>query len=125
MHKINIDEIPEKSINRQYMKDVSARYLIVEEFGAPNFEMRYFELCNGANTPQHRHQYEHEVFIVRGKGKLILKDKEVSLRTNDAILIDINEKHAFAQEGEEPFGFICLVQNGVSSSKKEVEDFNY
>ena len=120
MHKINIDEIPEKSINRVYMRGVSVRYLIVEEFGAPNFEMRYFELQKGGKTSLDRHGYEHEVFILKGRGKLLLNGKEYDLRPNDAVLIEPWEEHQFIQIGEQPFGFLCVVPNGVSKSKNQV-----
>ncbi len=120
MHKINIDEIPEKSINRVYMRGVSVRYLIVEEFGAPNFEMRYFELQKGGKTSLDRHGYEHEVFILKGRGKLLLNGKEYDLRPNDAVLIEPWEEHQFIQIGEQLFGFLCIVPNGVSKSKHQV-----
>jgi len=120
MHKINIDEIPEESINRQYMENVSIRYLVVEEFGAPNFEMRYFELQQGAKTSFDTHAYEHEVFVLRGKGRLIVNGKEYVLRPNDALLIEPWEEHQLFQEGNEPFGFLCIVPNGVSKSKLQV-----
>ena len=121
MHKINIDEIPDKGINRVYMAGVSIRYLVLEEFGAPNFELRYFELQKGGKTSLDQHPSEHEVFILKGRGKLLLNDKEYPLRPNDAILIEPNEKHRLIQEGEEALGFLCIVPNGVSSSKNKVD----
>jgi len=124
MHKINIDEIPERGINRTYMEGVSIRYLVVEEFGAPNFEMRYFELEKGCKTSLDQHPYEHEVFVLRGRGKLLLNDEEIELRKNDAVLIESNEQHRLIQIGDETFGFLCVVPNGVSKSKRKV-DLNY
>lgn len=121
MFKINIDEIPGEGINRVYMRGVSIRYLILEEFGAPNFEMRYFELSKGGKTTIDEHPYEHEIFVIRGRGVLLLNDKPVPLRVNDAILIEPNEKHRLIQEGDEPFGFLCIVPCGVSRSKKKVD----
>ncbi len=121
MFKVNIDEIPEEGVNRVYMRGVSIRYLILEEFGAPNFEMRYFELSKGAKTSIDEHPYEHEIFVLRGRGILLLNDKPVPLRVNDAVLIEPNEKHRLVQEGDEPFGFLCIVPNGVSQSKKKVD----
>jgi len=120
MHRINIDEIPERSINKNYMEGVSIRYLIVEEFGAPNFEMRYFELQKGAKTSFDKHAYEHEVFVLRGKGRLVVNGKDYYLRLNDAVLIEPWEEHQLFQVGDEPFGFLCIVPNGVSKSKFEV-----
>ncbi len=43
------------------------------------------------------------------------------MRPGDAILIEPNEKHRLVQEGEEALGFLCIVPNGVSSSKKKVD----
>lgn len=120
MHKINIDEVPKESVNRLYMQGVSIRYLIVEEFGAPTFEMRYFELQKGCKTSLDRHGYEHEVFVLKGRGRIELNGEPHPLRPQDAVLIEPNEEHRLFQEGEEPFGFLCMVPNGVSSSKKKV-----
>jgi len=120
MHKTNIDEIPERSINKNYMEGVSIRYLIVEEFGAPNFEMRYFELQKGAKTSFDKHAYEHEVFVLRGKGRLVVNGKDYYLRLNDAVLIEPWEEHQLFQVGDEPFGFLCIVPNGVSKSKYQI-----
>ena len=103
------------------MTGVSIRYLVLEEFGAPNFELRYFEVQKGGKTSIDEHPYEHEVFVLRGRGKLLKGDKEHPLRPNDAILIEPNEKHRLLQEGEEALGFLCIVPNRVSSSKKKVD----
>jgi len=124
MHKINIDEIPQDGINRVYMQGVSIRYLVVEEFGAPNFELRYFELQKGARTSLDQHPYEHEVFVLKGKGKMLIGEEEHELRSGDAVLIEPNEVHRLFQSGQEPLGFLCVVPNGVSQSKKKV-NLNY
>ena len=121
MYKINIKEIPEQGINRSYKPGVSIRYLILEEFGAPNFEMRYFELEKGMVTSLDLHEFEHEVFILKGRGKLILEGEEYDLKPSDAVLIEGNEQHQLMQNGDEPFGFICVVPNGVSQSKGVVD----
>jgi len=124
MYKINLDEIPQKGINRSYREGVSVRYLIVEEFGAPNFELRYFEMDKGGATSLDLHPYEHEVFVLKGKGKLDLEGEEYDLREGDAVLIEPNESHRFVQKGDDPFGILCIVPNGVSKGKLQV-DLNY
>ena len=121
MHKININEIPEQGINTSYKPGVSIRYLILEEFGAPNFEMRYFELEKGMVTSLDLHDFEHEIFILKGQGKLFLEGEEYDLRPHDAVLIEGNEQHQLRQEGDGPFGFLCIVPNGVSTSKGVVD----
>lgn len=124
MFRTNVKSIPETGINRGYRPGVSIRYLLLEEFGAPNFEMRYFELEPGASTSEDHHASEHEVFVVRGAARLHLADAVVELRQEDAVLIEPWEPHRFENSGSEPFGFLCIVPNGVSRSKKEV-DLNY
>jgi quercetin dioxygenase-like cupin family protein len=121
MYKININDIPEKGINTSYQEGVTIRYLILEEFGAPNFEMRYFELDNGAVTSLDLHNYEHEVFVVRGSGTVMVEDREYPLRPKDAFLIKPNERHQLKQTGDGPLGFLCIVPNGISKSKNKVE----
>ena len=121
MYKINLHDIPERGVHRGYRPGVSIRYLILEEFGAPGFEMRYFELVPGATTSVDVHPYEHEVFVVRGRGVLVLEGREHQLRPHDAILIEPDERHQLRQHGEEPLGFLCVVPNGVSRSKREVD----
>lgn len=121
MYKINIADIPEKGINRSYRENVSIRYLILEEFGAPHVEMRYFELGQGSSSSLDQHPYEHEVFVLRGEGVLLLGEKEYTLKPHDAVLIESNEVHQLRQSGDEPLGFLCIVPNGVSRSKYQVD----
>jgi quercetin dioxygenase-like cupin family protein len=121
MFKINIDEVPEEGINRSYKPGVAIWFLILEEFGAPNFEMRYFELEKGCVTSLDLHDHEHEVFVLRGRGAVMIEGVEHELRPNDAILIEGNEQHQLRQTGDEPFGFLCIVKNGVSSRKKGID----
>jgi hypothetical protein len=75
LYKINLSQIPEKGINRRYRPGVSIRYLILEEFGAPGFEMRYFELEPGASSSEDVHACRQEVFVVRGRGTLLLEGR--------------------------------------------------
>jgi len=121
VYKINLHDIPEKGINRGYRPGVSIRYLVLEEFGAPGFEMRYFELGPGASSSEDVHSYEHEVFVVRGRGALLLEGRRYPLRAHDAVLVEPDERHQLLQEGDEPLGFLCIVPNGVSRSKLEVD----
>ena len=50
-------------------KNTTIRWLIAEREGAPNFYMRLIEIGAGGNTPDHAHEWEHEVFILEGEGK--------------------------------------------------------
>ena len=50
------------------VKGVFRRDIITAGDGAPLFTMRVFEVEPGSSTPSHSHEWEHEVFILSGKG---------------------------------------------------------
>jgi quercetin dioxygenase-like cupin family protein len=86
------------------------RWLIAEPEGAPNFALRLFELEPGGYTPRHRHPWEHEVFILEGKGDIAAKTETVSVKTGDAILIEPGEEHQFRNVGDTAnLRFLCIV----------------
>ena len=52
------------------------RWLLDERDGAPTFAMRQFEVAPGGHTPQHFHDYEHEVFVLEGTGVVLEGGRE-------------------------------------------------
>ncbi|HEX7401841.1 MAG TPA: cupin domain-containing protein [candidate division Zixibacteria bacterium] len=90
---------------------VTIRWLISEKDGAPNFAMRLFEVKPDGYTPYHNHPWEHEVFILEGKGSLVLEDKTVPLNKGDAVLVPGGENHQFKNASTEKLIFLCLVPN--------------
>ena len=95
-------------------------WLLSEEIGAPNFELRYFELEQGRSTTYGAHPWEHEVYIVKGQGRLKGKDLEgrtvdQALAPGDAIFIGPEEEHQFLNPGEETLGFLCVIPKGAEN----------
>ena len=83
-------------------KGVRIRWVLARADGAPNFAMRHFAIAPGGHTPHHAHAWEHEVFILSGKGK-------TPLRPGTAVLVPPNEEHHFESDVEEPLTLLCLV----------------
>ena len=50
---------------------LKVKWLITKETGAKNFAMRLFEMDAGGQSPLHSHNWEHEIFILEGKGLVI------------------------------------------------------
>ncbi|MEA3459680.1 MAG: cupin domain-containing protein [Chloroflexota bacterium] len=88
---------------------VTIRWVISEKEGAPHFAMRVFEVEPGAACPFHTHPWEHEVFILDGKGLAKGESSEVPLRERDVIFIPPDEKHQLVNDGDTILRFICLV----------------
>ena len=76
---------------------------------APTFVMRVFEIEKGSATPLHTHPWEHEVFILEGKGILKSGDKEIPLAEGDAAIVLPNEQHSFINAGKNMLRLICVV----------------
>ncbi|MDI6892466.1 MAG: cupin domain-containing protein [Actinomycetota bacterium] len=90
---------------------VTVRWVIGEGDGAPNFAMRVFEVEAGCATPYHAHDWEHEIFILEGKGAAVGKDGEIPLSVGDVIFVPANEEHQIANTPPSAgcLQFICLV----------------
>jgi quercetin dioxygenase-like cupin family protein len=87
----------------------SLRWVIGEQEGAPNFALRVGELEKGASTPFHSHDFEHEVFVLSGRGKVFAGNEQATLKEGDAVFIPPMEEHRFVNQGHDPFGFICCI----------------
>ncbi len=92
-----------------YAGGIEKRVVIGPKQGAPTFVMRVFDLPPGASSPFHRHDWEHEVFILSGEGVAVTEDGQTPVGPDDAILVPPDEKHCFRNTGQGTFRFLCLV----------------
>ena len=71
--------------------------------------LREFTLAAGGKTPYHRHDWSHVVYILEGKGSLSYEGVEQALRQGSLAYTEPNKMHGFANTGEGPLRFLCLV----------------
>jgi quercetin dioxygenase-like cupin family protein len=71
--------------------------------------MRLFEVEPEGHTPQHSHEWEHEVFILGGEGIVVGKEGEEKVKHGDVIFMPSNETHQFRNIGSDNLKFLCLV----------------
>jgi quercetin dioxygenase-like cupin family protein len=95
----------------QGVEGVTMRILMSPDQGAPHFTMRVFEVTPGGHTPLHTHEWEHEVFVLAGRGAVVQNGEETLLEPDSFVLVLPNEKHQFVNKGDEVFRFICVVPN--------------
>lgn len=108
MHKVNMSTVEDAPVTEEGSKGARIKWLINEKDGAPNFLMRHFTVEPDGFTPFHSHDWEHEVYILEGKGRVRYEDREEEIRPGDAILIPAGKRHQF-RAGSEPLKFLCLV----------------
>lgn len=97
---------------------VEKQVLLGKNEGVATFAMRKFTLRDGGYTPFHDHDWEHEVFVLSGQGKVKTDEGLVAVESGDAIYIPPNESHQFINESEE-MEFLCLVPNRGESTLSE------
>ncbi len=115
MYITNLEKTAEIDITPDNLKGkgrATVRWLLGEPEGAPNFEMRYFSLSGDISTEWHNHEWEHQVFVIKGKGKFRSAEKEIDLEPGSAVLVAPGEQHHFICPGGS-FDFICVVPKGT------------
>jgi len=105
----NYIDIPANNLALSGARDVNVRLLIGPEDGARNFVMLLLEIKPGGNTPEHSHEWEEEIFIKSGGGKIKTVLGEKPIRAGDVVYFGPNESHQFLNTGTDPLEFICLI----------------
>ena len=89
--------------------NTTMRILVGEKEGAPSFIMRYFKIMPGGHSPYHSHDWEHENFVLKGRGKVRIGEKEYELKPGSYAFVPPNVMHQYMCDGDEPFEFLCFV----------------
>ena len=109
MNVFRDDTIKAEDVVLEGASKVKVRWLITKEMGAKNFAMRVFELEPDGYSPLHKHPWEHEVFILEGKGQLFDGQKATPFQAGDAIFVQADEMHQFKNSSKKLLKFICLI----------------
>ncbi len=109
MKHLFYQDIPEQQVPDPEAQGVYIRVLVGPDDGAKNFVMRRFRVQPGGYTPRHQHDWEHEVYVLSGKGELGAADGERHIKAGDVIFIPGGETHQFKNPGETDLEFLCII----------------
>ena len=109
MKHLNYIDLEPEIPTEEGIKDVNIRWLISEKDGAKNFAMRLFEVQPGGHTPWHNHEWEHEMFVLQGKGVARSEDGEIKFKHGDAFFVEPWEWHNFINTGQDIVKFLCMI----------------
>jgi len=109
VYKTSLNATPDADVTEEGAKGVRIKWLINKDNGAPTFLMRHFTVDAAGFTPFHSHDWEHEVYVLEGNGKVRYEDREEKIAPGDAILIPPNRKHQFQAGSDGPLKFLCIV----------------
>ncbi len=73
------------------------------------FHLRYFEIEPGGNSSLEKHNHEHTVICVRGRGRAVAGGSLFELDNLDVLYIAPDQPHQLINPYNEPFGFFCIV----------------
>ncbi len=85
------------------------RVLVGPRDGAPTFSMRKFTLAERGCSPYHTHPWEHEVYILAGRGEVRYAGGARPVVPGDFAYVPPHDEHQFANTDSEPFEFLCMV----------------
>ena len=74
-------------------KGAVIRHIITEKDGAPNFNLRVVTIEPGGQSPNHSHPWEHEFFVLKGKGTGEVNGEAVDLKPGDALYVPPDAQH--------------------------------
>ena len=94
-------------------RGVRLNRVISQEAGAPNFALRLFAIEPSGHTPRHHHEWEHEVYIRKGTGRVFLGGEERLIEEGDVLFIPGGLEHQFLNDGENDLEFLCMVPHSA------------
>ena len=102
------DDVPAQEVTAG--EATTIQVLISPEEG-PHFAMRKFVMQPGGGMPKHTNEVEHEQYVLRGRALVGLGDEEIVAQAGDVLLIPAGVPHWYANMGDEPYEFLCVVPN--------------
>ncbi len=106
MKIVNVKDVIEEEVKDG--RNATIRWLIDEKTGI-NFAMRYFVIKKNGYTPFHTHEWEHEIFVVKGEGYVFNGRDRIKIKTGDAVFIAPNEPHQIVNDESDSLEIICLI----------------
>jgi quercetin dioxygenase-like cupin family protein len=91
------------------VQGVTMRMMVGREDGAPSFSLRHFSVEPGGHTPRHSHNYEHENYILAGRGRIEYDGEFHEIGPGDVLFLEPNRTHQFVNIGDQRLEFLCLV----------------
>lgn len=100
-----------KTSGKLPFKEVSRTELIGGRGERTSFDLRYFEIAPGGFSSREKHAHTHVIICLRGHGVLEAGGERLALAPNDIAYVAPLQVHQLRNQGDEPFGFLCLVDH--------------
>ena len=105
---IKTESVPVEDFVRPGAAGVKLQNLIGERQGSERVAMRLYTVQKGGHTNIDQHEYEHQMYVLKGHGILKCKNKDLPLSPGDAVLVPANIQHQFINQDEAPFIYLLI-----------------
>ncbi len=102
-----VEVLPYKEDGNMF-RDVT-RQVIFAGTGDIPVEFRYFEVGPGGHSTLERHEHQHAVMVIRGHGRVLVRDTISEICCQDIVHIPPMTWHQFRADEDSPLGFLCVV----------------
>ena len=72
-------------------------------------QLRYFEIEPGGHSTLEKHEHEHAVLILQGRGRVLVGDVVHEVTPFDLVYVSPMTWHQFRADDWDGLGFLCLV----------------
>jgi ribulose-bisphosphate carboxylase large chain len=95
----------------EFWKGITRTELSGKRGESQNFHLRYFEIQPGGYSTLEKHQHEHVVVPIRGRGEVQFGCFIYEVGMGDVVYVAPSDPHQFrnSESNTEPFGFLCIV----------------
>jgi len=104
----NADRTVRSKVREEGAKKVWIQ-LLIDRRRAKTFVMRRFTIGRRGETPLHTHKWEHEVFVLEGKGIVTNGKTKQVLRAGTVVYVSPNRIHQFKNTQAGRLVFLCLI----------------
>ncbi|HEV8595201.1 MAG TPA: cupin domain-containing protein [Thermoplasmata archaeon] len=108
MYKTKLNRTRVERFNEIGAVNTKIRTLIGGEDGARTTSLHEIAIGKGGSTAMHRHDWEHQLFVEVGHGRLETIDGKITLGPGDVVLVGAGEDHRFLQTGKGPLRFLVV-----------------
>jgi quercetin dioxygenase-like cupin family protein len=109
MYSKNIIDIESNEVDMEGAKNSYIQWLITKKDGANNFALRRFVLKKGGYIPPHQHPWEHEIYILKGKGTVAAGNVQKDLKEGDFAYIEPDVVHWYKNNDDTEWIFLCAI----------------
>lgn len=102
-------DINENPVSDPKAEGVFMKMLVGPQDGAPNFFLRRFRISPGGHTPLHQHAWEHEVYVLSGRGEAYSDQGNRVIAAGSVLYIPSEELHQFINTGQTDLELLCIV----------------